>query len=358
MAESFISDRIIFPNDELQRAFILDTKKSLNYSWKNLAILVGVNERTVRGWVRDGIKMPYDTAILLSKKTKINLPENCIRRSWADHLKSISSQGGVSNFKKYGVIGGDQNYRKFKWQKWWGKIERDGLVNEKFSFLNKKEIKIPRKNVELAEFVGIMIGDGGVAKYHATITLDAKTDFQYSKFVTRLIYRLFGFHPKIYKKKNCNAVDVVMHRKAFVDFALTIGLKIGNKLKQGLDIPEWVLENEEFSKACVRGLIDTDGSVFLHRYKVKGKMYVYPKISFTSRSEGLIRSVQIFLKKMGFCARISRNGCDIRLESQKDVINYFKVIRSHNHKHLRKYLEWKGGLRRMVRQRIANPSRS
>lgn len=42
------------------------------------------------------------------------------------------------------------------------------------------------------------------------------------------------------------------------------------------------------------------------------------------------------LRDWGFNPRISQNR-DVRLESQKDVKNYFDIIGSHNQKHLKKY---------------------
>ncbi|KKT24428.1 MAG: hypothetical protein UW11_C0047G0005 [Parcubacteria group bacterium GW2011_GWA2_43_9b] len=91
--------------------------------------------------------------------------------------------------------------------------------------------------------------------------------------------------------------------------------------------------------ACVRGLLDTDGSVFRHSYSVRHKIYHYKKISFSSRSKPLIFSVYHFLKELDLSPRITKNNFEIRIENQKNVKNYFHLIGSHNTKHLNRYLK-------------------
>lgn len=150
------------------------------------------------------------------------------------------------------------------------------------------------------------------------------------------IKELFNISPKIYKKKGSLAIDIVAHRKNLVEFCNSIGLVIGNKLKQGLDIPQWIKDNKEYSIACVRGLVDTDGSVFAHKYKTNGKEYSYKKVSFTSMSTSLLHSVLSILKEFGIRSRIHKNR-DIRIESVADVKKYFCIFNTSNPKHLKRY---------------------
>jgi len=65
-----------------------------------------------------------------------------------------------------------------------------------------------------------------------------------------------------------NVVRILLSRVELVRHLHNLGLKIGNKVKQLLDIPDWIKVNPEYSKVCLRGLIDTDGCVFRHNYKV------------------------------------------------------------------------------------------
>jgi len=100
-------------------------------------------------------------------------------------------------------------------------------------------------------------------------------------------------------------------------------------------MPPWIKKSKKYSIACIRGLVDTDGSVIKHRYKVNGRWYIYKKLSFCSRSRPLQLSVAKILADLGMKARIT--GYDVRLESVADVKTYFTIVGSSNPKHLKRY---------------------
>jgi intein/homing endonuclease len=129
--------------------------------------------------------------------------------------------------------------------------------------------------------------------------------------------------------------DIVVSRKELVRYLHELGLPKGNKVKQQLDIPVWIKRNRKLAIACLRGLVDTDGSIFTHRYRAKDTWYAYKKLSFTSASEPLRESVYVLLQKFGFHPRMTNK--DVRLDRAEDMRRYFAYIGSHNPKHLRRY---------------------
>ena len=134
-----------------------------------------------------------------------------------------------------------------------------------------------------------------------------------------------------------SVIMVRISRSGIIRFCVDkLGLKTGNKIKQQVDIPNWIKRNRRFSIACIRGLVDTDGCLFNHNYKVNGKLYSYKKLAFTSFSAPLRRSVFRVLKSLGMNPRLDRK--DIRLESEEDVRRYFSIVGTHNRKLLNKYL--------------------
>ena len=86
----------------------------------------------------------------------------------------------------------------------------------------------------------------------------------------------------------------------------------------------------------MRGLIDTDGCVFTHRYKVNGKWYNYRKLSFKSHSKSLCQSVVNILEENGLNPRLAQKR-DVRLDSIEDVQKYFRLIGFNNPKNLKRY---------------------
>ncbi len=199
-----------------------------------------------------------------------------------------------------------------------------------------KPIQRPEKSVELAEFIGIMIGDGGISKYQVTISLNQDTDAEYLVYVSDLIRKLFNIEPHIQQRSKHSMNVIVISRIELVIFLQEIGLPQYDKIRSQIDIPNWIKENPAYLTACVRGLVDTDGCVFDHSYISKGKRYSYKKLDFTSASDPLRNSVYTFFKELAMNPRFSSQR-GVRLESKADVSHYFSLVSSHNPKHLNRY---------------------
>ncbi len=197
----------------------------------------------------------------------------------------------------------------------------------------RKETKLPPRSVELARFIGIMLGDGGIrSKYQFTVSFNYKTDREFAEYVARLIKRLFNVGYKIIREKDNLGADIIVSSVGVVDFLLKQGLKAGNKIKNQIDIPAWIKKNKDFSKASVCGLVDTDGSLYCHRYKVNNKWYEYLKLDFTSCSKPLLRSVYAILSDLGI--KSSLKGVHITVSAKSDVNRYLATVGSSNTKFL------------------------
>lgn len=340
MSESYKNNRIKFKKKGVQRDFILKAEELLGLTGSALAKKLHISQRTLADWTREKITISQVSAQVISKLANLRIPQNHSIIDWRIRFQKAGKIGGKNKFNMYGSIGGDEIYRKEKWQEWWNNIGQYKKNPKGFQSILK--IRIPQKDENLAEFVGIMLGDGGIAPYHVTVTL-SNQEIDYIFYVKKLVNKLFGVSPKIYKRKKAEAVDLVTQRKQLVNFCQQIGLVLGNKVRQQVDMPSWIKESETFSKACIRGLVDTDGCFFFHKYIVGGKIYSYLKIAFTSASKPLILSFTKSLIVLGFDVRISKNGKDVRIEDQRYVSKYIQEIGSHNSKHLQKIKMWKNG---------------
>ncbi len=326
--------RVFFPKEK-QRKFI--NKILSRISVKEAAKLCKLSERTIRDWRREKFLMDLGALKKLCKKTKILFPKNIEIREHYWYTRKGASVGGIAVWKKYGRIG-DPEYRKKRWYEWW---EREGkskirLYKNNYIF-SCKPIQKPNYSEKLAEFVGIVLGDGGITQRQITITLHEKDDREYAKFVVALIKRLFNVPVGTCHRKRDRAVNYIISRTELVRFCVDkLELKQGNKIKQQIGIPNWIKRNKQYRVACVRGLVDTDGCIFTHRYKVNGKWYNYKKLCFTSHSKPLRQSVYYIFKNIGLSPRFAGNR-DVRLDSIKDMQKYFQLIGSHNPKHLNKY---------------------
>ena len=332
MAKRFMSKRVLFKPKE-QKKFLNQSKKITGLSWVELAQLLKISNRTLTDWKKEKFSMSLKAVKLLSKRARLRFPENVEVKNPFWYVYKGAKIGGFAVYKKYGYIGGDPEKRKKKWYEWW---EREGKY-KKHPFINVCiPIKKPRKSKELAEFIGIAIGDGGISKYQIVITLHKIDDLEYSKFVNNLMKKLFGISPSIYYRPNYSVINITISRVELVKFFVKMGLRIGNKIQQGINIPKWIKNNNRYKIACLRGLIDTDGSIIIHKYRSRGKYYTYKKIGFTSRSPFLLKSVSEILNGLNIKHRFMKRY-DIRIEAKENVKNYFKIVGTHNPKHLKRY---------------------
>lgn len=325
--------RVLFKNGEQQK-FIEKILSKISVA--RAAEICSLSERTIRDWRREKFLMQKDAIIKLCKATGISQPENFEEKDDFWYVIKGAKLGGIMGsaacIKKYGCVGGPN--RKKAWDIWWNK--RGKFLNNKL--FRRKPMNKPIKSKKLAEFIGIMLGDGGFASKNRQIciTLNNRDDTEYIKFVSNLIDELFHRKPSVIRCKDAMASMIMVSSTDLVDYLKKLGLRPGNKIKLQVDIPEWIKNSKSYSISCVRGLMDTDGCVFNHRYKVNNKFYNYTKLSFTSYSQPMRKSVYEILKSIGLKSRLFGYR-DVRIDSQKDVENYFKLIGSSNPKHLNKY---------------------
>lgn len=207
---------------------------------------------------------------------------------------------------------------------------------------HRKQVILPKHSKELAEFFGIMIGDGGINNpWQANITLNSIKDAQYVNYIFNLCNKLFYITPAVHKRKTRNATVVSLASTSIVDFLVKNGLVRGNKLKTGLMIPKWIFKKPAYKKACVRGLVDTDGCMFIHTHKVLGKIYKNIGLCFTSYSQELIFQVADILAEFGIMPHISKRGWDVSLYREDDIVKYLKVIGTSNNRIKSVYKKWR-----------------
>jgi len=331
MSDSLKDKRVIFPKGR-QHAFLIKSLKGLDLSWPELASKIGVHPRTLNDWGREKYSMPLLALQKIREITNVKMIADIEIRDRFWYTKKGGEIAGKLVYEKYGIIGGDPKKRRRKWLQWWN---RKGKFNLSGYFI-PKDISEPKKNIELAEFAGIMIGDGGITKKQVTVTLNYITDKEYINFVSNLFKKLFAVEPALYKREKESIVNIVVSRVKLVKFCKSLGLKVGNKLRQKVDIPNWIKTNTRFKVTCLRGLMDTDGCIFNECHNINNKRYCYPRLSFVSCSKSLRFSVFKILSELGFHPKI-RNNRSVQLENREDIIEYFQLVGTSNLKHKNRF---------------------
>jgi len=120
-----------------------------------------------------------------------------------------------------------------------------------------KTFNKPKASDELAEFIGIMLGDGHADKFQISITLNSIADANYIHFVINLCKGLFKHIPRVLKRKKGNAKVIYYYGVNLVKYLVSLGLIPGNKVKNQVGVPSWISDNFNYKVACLRGLMDT-----------------------------------------------------------------------------------------------------
>ena len=321
---------------QLQIKFLKDVRKELGIDWSRLSKTLNVHPRCLSDWKRGEFTLPEEVfrrCIELTKE-KIGTPSYKILPDfWS--IKKAARKGGLVLAQKYGGPGTLEGRRKG------GLIsqQRRRLHPELFPHCNlPKTILKPRNNPELAELFGIILGDGGINSDHqVVITLNKENDRGYISFVYNLIKNLFGLAPAIYRYRSpqCKkVVGVTTNSSALIEFLLSKGLKKGSKVRQQVDVPDWIKNKIKLSKNCLRGLIDTDGGVYYHTHKSHSCACYNIGLTFTNRSIPLLDFVERTLKQLNFSPKRAKNG--VYLYSQTEVVRFAKEIGFHNLHHLKR----------------------
>ncbi len=203
--------------------------------------------------------------------------------------------------------------------------------------LKKGSPKIPQKiTPELAEFIGVLLGDGNINKKETQITIAGGTiDGTYLyHHVPTIIKKLFSKESTTKRLKG-EGVQCRFSSKEVCNY-LTRESKLIAVDKKKCGIPQELFRETRLLKPCIRGLIDTDGG--LHRHHQKNCQLVFTNKSFT-----LIESLEKGFKKLSYAPKRSyeKNRDIYKLYLfDKDVRRYFKEIGFNNPKHRTKFDRW------------------
>ncbi|MBL7206641.1 MAG: hypothetical protein ISS36_03515 [Candidatus Aenigmarchaeota archaeon] len=285
----FVEKRVKISSSLLQR-IILDTKKHNEFTWNSFANYLGISTYTLRH----------------------------------DYLKGINTLP-LSTLHKIININSELEWKIIK--------EKIKIINP---FWGQKIIKYKNVNFpdtfseKFAEFYGIMLGDGCIYSNISgfCITCDAVLDKPFMEYVKLLIIDLFGIEPKLYYSRNERVVRCVVYSQELVRFLVKNGIPLGIKSKNYKTIPKKYFTKKELLKTLIRGLMDTDGSVFPH----PGAKIV-SDISIKNNSL-LIDFIKAF-KKLDFPVKSTKDR--IYFSGSEKLKKYFYLFGSSNPKHIIKY---------------------
>lgn len=194
---------------------------------------------------------------------------------------------------------------------------------------------------ELAEIIGIMLGDGNLyldkkLKFHTVICFN-KNETSYLNYVKNLFEKYL--YPYQFRIQELKSEFFLMNVSKCVGRVLVLtGLMEGNKIKNKVKIPKWVFSNKKFIISLLRGIFDTDGCIYR-------KYDNYMQIQFKFASYVLNESVREALIKLNYSPTRIQKGYSFRgdvfwkfyLSRQSEVKRFFFEIKPANSKHIGRF---------------------
>ncbi len=147
-----------------------------------------------------------------------------------------------------------------------------------------KQIEL-KKSEDVAELIAIMLGDGhlNLNGILISIALNNIDDERYVIYVRNLLTKLFkGIYIAEKSIENSKGYVFIINSKSVHQSLMSKGLIPGNKVKNQVDIPNWIFLSIKFSARALKGLFDTDGSISVNK---KSKSLI---LSFSNASKPIV----------------------------------------------------------------------
>ena len=179
-----------------------------------------------------------------------------------------------------------------------------------------KARKLVADKDKLAYIIGLALGDGNLSNPNGrAVRLRITCDVKYPKLIQRIKATIQHVLPE-------NKVSIVLRKKNCVDVSCfsnhweaILGWYVGkgSKFAQKVSVPDWIKTNADYAKWCLKGLIETDGSVYFDRG--------YPMVMYTSIIPNLTNDANSMIELLGFKPHIYQ----IIPQNRKDNYNHQKI---------------------------------
>ncbi len=209
------------------------------------------------------------------------------------------------------------------------------------------KIKLPSINThELAELVGIILGDGSIGIYKCKsknkikiqhklqITCHSEDDIEYLHYIKNIFKKLFGVELHQSFRKSEKTCDLRIFRREIVMFFLnSLDMDLAPKWNKS-KIPNLYIDNN-FEIDVLRGYFDTDGSVVI----TNNNGVTYPRLEMKICPSPMQDQFIKILTNLGFkfgVYQIGKGEIRIQINGKKELFRWISKIWFSNPKHIRK----------------------
>lgn len=219
----------------------------------------------------------------------------CMSKGWSRGLTKESSKSVLKISETMKARGLD-NFKK-----WRDEAKRTGKIKSNYPL---------RKDGDLAELIGIVLGDGNINSHPRCECLRITGDSTKPGFVERsakLVEQVFKKRPAIAKVKASKAMTVTIYEK---EISNRLGIPCGSRSNLHYILPAWIRTKESFRIRFLRGLYEAEGSECHHAPTSTHKLF------FSNRNLHLLSLVSELVEDLGFKTNTYRYNVQVSREKE------------------------------------------
>lgn len=195
-------------------------------------------------------------------------------------------------------------------KQWRDRMKKLGRIKSKYPAF--------RKIGDLAELIGVILGDGNIFKFPRTESLTIVSNAKNIGFTQRyalLVKKIFAKEPTISKPyKGC--VRIRLYEK---NISKRLNIPAGSRKNYDANIPSWILKNENYLIRYLRGLYEAEGSFCVHK-----PTYTY-KLLFSNKNPSLLNNVHKALIGLGFHPHAGKH--QVQISKKEEVYKVKNLIK-------------------------------
>lgn len=193
---------------------------------------------------------------------------------------------------------------------WRDKMKLEGKIKSTYLPL--------KKDGDLAELIGVVLGDGHICVYPRTEELRLISNSNNPGFIKRyakIMEKVFDKKPYVIASAKQNSVKIGFYEK---NISKRIGISSGARKYLDIQVPGWIFRKKQYIVRYLRGLYEAEGSLNSHK-----KTYTH-KFIFTNLNKSMLDNVYNLVKKIGFNPH--RSPDKIQVSRKEEVDKLVKLL--------------------------------
>ena len=228
----------------------------------------------------------------------------CMPKGWSKGLTKETD----SRVRRISATMRERGLDNFK--QWRDEAKRAGKIKSEYPDLVK--------DGDLAELIGVTLGDGHICRHERCESLRIVGNSNNLEFALRyaaIIERVFSKRPAVAKRKNSNAITVTFYER---NISSRLDIPTGNRKDYPFVLPNWIRSDRSMQIRFLRGLYEAEGSLCHH-----APTYTH-KLLFANLNPHLLQVVFELVSGLGFTANIS--GPKVQVSRKAEVQNLADLL--------------------------------